>query len=111
LKTKRSVIGLLAAAPITCHNGARYIVMNHRDQLDVLWPGKFTAEEDATPPADLMFRATQEINFGRSFPGSCLGFWDHAILPQAPSNAIFQQFGGEKPSPAYESDRSGGTHR
>jgi glucose/arabinose dehydrogenase len=32
--------------------------------LDVLWAGKFTAEENAERPAEPMYRATQGLNFG-----------------------------------------------
>jgi glucose/arabinose dehydrogenase len=38
--------------------------MNSRDQLDVLWAGKFTAKENAERPAEPMYRATQGLNFG-----------------------------------------------
>ena len=31
--------------------------MNNRDQLDTLWPGKFTAQENAERPAEPIYRA------------------------------------------------------
>jgi glucose/arabinose dehydrogenase len=58
------VTGLRQEPAITWHDGAVYIVMNSRDQLDVLWAGKFTAEENAERPAEPMYRATQGLNFG-----------------------------------------------
>ena len=61
---ERFVTGLRQEPAITWHDGALYIVMNNRDQLDVLWPGKFTAEENATRPAEPMYRATAGMNFG-----------------------------------------------
>jgi glucose/arabinose dehydrogenase len=61
---EKFVTGLRQEPAITWHDGAVYIVMNSRDQLDVLWPGKFTAEENATRPAEPMYRATQGLNFG-----------------------------------------------
>jgi len=38
--------------------------MNNRDQLDTLWPKKFTADENATLPAEPMYRAVMGQNFG-----------------------------------------------
>lgn len=38
--------------------------MNSRDQLDVLWPGKFNTQENAMRPAEPMYRAVQGGNFG-----------------------------------------------
>ena len=61
---QRFVTGLRQEPAITWHDGALYIVMNSRDQLDVLWPEKFTAEQNATLPAEPMYRATQGMNFG-----------------------------------------------
>lgn len=56
--------GMRQMPAIAWHDGALYIVMNSRDQLDVLWPGKFTAEENATRPAEPMYRASPGANFG-----------------------------------------------
>jgi glucose/arabinose dehydrogenase len=61
---QKFVTGLRQEPAITWHDGAVYIVMNSRDQLDVLWAGKFTAEENAERPAEPMYRATQGLNFG-----------------------------------------------
>ena len=61
---EKFVTGLRQEPAITWHDGALYIVMNSRDQFDVLWPEKFTAEENATRPAEPMYRATQGLNFG-----------------------------------------------
>jgi glucose/arabinose dehydrogenase len=38
--------------------------MNNRDQLDVFWPEKFTAKDNAERPAEPMYRAVQGSNFG-----------------------------------------------
>jgi glucose/arabinose dehydrogenase len=47
------------------HDGALYIVMNSRDQLDTLFPGMFTAQENAERPAEPMYKVTQAgTNFG-----------------------------------------------
>ena len=60
----RFATGLRQFPAITWHDGALYIAMNSRDQLDVLWPDKFTAKDNAERPAEPMFRAVQGSNFG-----------------------------------------------
>jgi glucose/arabinose dehydrogenase len=64
---ERMVTGLRQEPAIAWHDGAVYIVMNNRDGLDTLWPGKFTAEENATRPAEPMYRADKGSNFGWPF--------------------------------------------
>jgi glucose/arabinose dehydrogenase len=59
--------GMRQMPAITWHNGALYVVMNNRDQLDTLWPERFTAEENATRPAEPMFRVEQGGNYGWPF--------------------------------------------
>lgn len=68
----RFATGLRQMPAIAWQNGALYIVMNNRDQLDVLWPDKFTAQENAERPAEPMYRAVEGSNFGWPF---C--FWDY----------------------------------
>jgi glucose/arabinose dehydrogenase len=60
----RFATGMRQMPAITWHDGAVYVVMNSRDQLDVLFPEHFTAEENATRPAEPMYRAMQGSNFG-----------------------------------------------
>jgi glucose/arabinose dehydrogenase len=60
----RFATGLRQFPALTWHDGALYIVMNNRDQLDTLWPGKYTAEDNATRPAEPMYRAVMGSNFG-----------------------------------------------
>jgi glucose/arabinose dehydrogenase len=59
--------GLRQMPAITWHDGALYIAMNNRDQLDILWPGQFTAKENAERPAEPLYRAVQGSNFGWPF--------------------------------------------
>jgi len=67
--------GMRQMPAIAWHDGKLYIVMNSRDQLDTLWPGKFTAEENATRPAEPMYRVDhQGDNFGWPY---C--FWDYTV--------------------------------
>jgi glucose/arabinose dehydrogenase len=61
----RYATGMRQMPAITWHDGFLYIVMNSRDQLDTLFPGKFTAEENATRPAEPMYRVDKQgDNFG-----------------------------------------------
>lgn len=67
--------GMRQMPAIAWHDGALFIVMNSRDQLDVLWPGKFTAEENATRPAEPMYRVDKQgDNFGWPY---C--FYDYTV--------------------------------
>ena len=60
--------GLRQFPAITWHDGALYIVMNNRDQLDALWPEHFTAKDNAERPAEPMYKVTKAgENFGWPF--------------------------------------------
>jgi len=59
--------GMRQFPAITWHDGALYIVMNNRDQLNSFWPDKFTAQDNAERPAEPMYRATGGENFGWPF--------------------------------------------
>jgi len=83
---ERFVTGLRQEPAITWHDGAVYIVMNSRDQLDTMWPGKFTAEENATRPAEPMFRGVKGANFGWPY---C--FWDYGQQ----KNLLNPEYGGD----------------
>jgi glucose/arabinose dehydrogenase len=60
----RFATGLRQFPALTWHDGAIYIVMNNRDQLNTLWPKYFTAQDNADRPAEPMYRATMGSNFG-----------------------------------------------
>ncbi len=60
----RYATGLRQMPAITWHDGALYIAMNNRDQLDLMWPGQFTAQENAERPAEPLYRAVEGSNFG-----------------------------------------------
>ena len=68
----RFTTGLRQMPAIAWHDGALYIAMNNRDSLDTLWPGKFTAQENAERPAEPLYRAVAGSNFGWPY---C--FWDY----------------------------------
>jgi glucose/arabinose dehydrogenase len=60
--------GLRQMPAITWHDGALYITMNSRDQLDTLWGTAFTSTENAERPAEPMYRVdAQGANFGWPF--------------------------------------------
>jgi glucose/arabinose dehydrogenase len=60
----RFATGLRQMLAITWHDGALYIAMNNRDQLDILWPDVFTAKDNAERPAEPLYRAVKGSNFG-----------------------------------------------
>lgn len=61
---EKYLTGLRQEPAITWHDGAVYITMNSRDQLDTLWPGKFDSTENAMRPAEPMYRGEKGTNFG-----------------------------------------------
>jgi glucose/arabinose dehydrogenase len=78
--------GMRQFPAITWHDGAVYIVMNNRDQLDVFWPDKFTGKENAERPAEPMFRAVQGSDFGWPY---C--FFDYGLK----KNLLNPEYGGD----------------
>jgi glucose/arabinose dehydrogenase len=56
--------GLRQMPAIAWHDGALYIAMNNRDQLDTMWPDVFTAQDNAERPAEPLYRAVQGSDFG-----------------------------------------------
>jgi glucose/arabinose dehydrogenase len=63
----RFATGLRQFPALTWHDGYLFIVMNNRDQLDTLWPEHFNAEQNATWPAEPMYRASLGDNYGWPF--------------------------------------------
>ena len=60
----RYATGLRQMPAIAWHDGALYIAMNNRDQLDTLWPDTFRAEDNVNRPSEPLYRAEQGSNFG-----------------------------------------------
>ena len=60
----RFATGMRQMPAITWHDGALYVVMHNRDQLDTFWPEHFTAKDNAERPAEGMYRAVQGTNGG-----------------------------------------------
>jgi glucose/arabinose dehydrogenase len=61
---KRYVTGMRQMVGLTWHDNALWAVMHNRDGLDTMWPGQFTAEQNAEWPAEYLVRATDGANFG-----------------------------------------------
>src|SRR5580765_2349311 len=78
--------GMRQFPAITWHDGAVYVVMNNRDQLDVFWPEKFTAKDNAERPAEPMYRAVQGSDFGWPY---C--FFDYGQK----KNVLNPEYGGD----------------
>jgi glucose/arabinose dehydrogenase len=49
---------------LTWHDNSLWAVMHNRDSLDTLWPGKFTAEQNAEWPAEYLLKVPEGANFG-----------------------------------------------
>jgi len=60
----RFATGLRQMPALAWHDNALFIVMNSRDQLNSFWPEKFTAQDNAERPAEPMYRAVQDSDFG-----------------------------------------------
>jgi glucose/arabinose dehydrogenase len=60
----RFATGLRQMTGLAWHEGALYIAMHNRDQLDVFWPDIFTAKDNAERPAESLYRAVQGSDFG-----------------------------------------------
>jgi len=61
---RRYVTGLRQEVGLTWHDNSLWFVMHNRDGLDTMWPGKFTAEQNAEWPAEYLGKGTEGANFG-----------------------------------------------
>ncbi len=87
----RYATGMRQMPAIAWHDGFLYVVMNSRDSLDQLWPGKFTAEENATRPAEPMYRVDKQgDNFG----------WPYCFYDYLAQKLLLQpEYGGDGKTP------------
>jgi glucose/arabinose dehydrogenase len=60
----RYATGLRQMLAITWHDGALYVAMNNRDQLDTLWPDLFKTEDNVQRPSEPLYRVDEGSNFG-----------------------------------------------
>jgi glucose/arabinose dehydrogenase len=58
------VTGLRQEPDVAWAYGAPYTVMNNRDQIDILYPEHYSAEDNNEGPAEVMYRADQGLDFG-----------------------------------------------
>ncbi|HXS06067.1 MAG TPA: hypothetical protein VN723_04700 [Rhizomicrobium sp.] len=58
------VTGLRQEPDVAWAYGAPYTVMNNRDQIDMLYPEHYDAEDNNDGPAEVMYRADQGSDFG-----------------------------------------------
>jgi glucose/arabinose dehydrogenase len=60
----RYATGMRQMPAIAWHDGALYMAMNGRDQLDTLWPDLFKAEDNVQRPSETLYRVTPDMNVG-----------------------------------------------
>jgi glucose/arabinose dehydrogenase len=60
----RYATGMRQMPAITWHDGALYVAMNGRDQIDTLWPDLFKAEDNVDRPSETLYRVTPNMNAG-----------------------------------------------
>jgi glucose/arabinose dehydrogenase len=61
---RRYSTGMRQEVGLTWHDNSLWAVMHNRDGLDTLWPGKFTAEQNAEWPAEYLLKVADGANFG-----------------------------------------------
>jgi glucose/arabinose dehydrogenase len=68
------------------HAGHLFAAMNSRDSLDTLWPGKFTAQDNATRPLEPLLQVDQGSVFG----------WPYCYFDgQANDMVLAPEYGGD----------------
>jgi glucose/arabinose dehydrogenase len=74
----RYATGMRQMIGLAWHDGALFVAMHGRDQLDTLWPEKFTAEQNAELPAETLLRVSDGANFG--WPYCFFSTADHKLV-------------------------------
>jgi glucose/arabinose dehydrogenase len=74
----RYATGMRQMIALAWHDGSLYAVMHNRDQLDTLWPGQFTADQNAELPAEAFLKVDEGANFG--WPYCYLDSTKHRLL-------------------------------
>ena len=58
---KRYATGLRQLPGLTWYDNSLWVAMHNRDSLDILWPGQFTAEQNAEWPAEYALKVGRRI--------------------------------------------------
>lgn len=91
---RRYATGMRQLPGLTWHNGSLWVGMHNRDSLDTLWPGQFTAEQNAEWPAEYLLKVTEGANFG----------WPYCFYSNAENKLVTNpEYGGD----GKKSDRCG----
>ena len=61
---KRYATGMRQMPGLTWYDNSLWVMMHNRDGLDTLWPGQFTAEQNAEWPAEYLLKVGDGSNFG-----------------------------------------------
>jgi glucose/arabinose dehydrogenase len=83
---KRYATGMRQMIALAWHQNALYAAMHGRDQLNTLWPDKFTAEQNAILPSETLNRVEPGSNFGWPY---CHHDWQQNALVLSP------EYGGD----------------
>src|SRR5262245_18895607 len=75
---QRYATGLRQMPAITWHDGALWVVMNNRDQIDTLWSDQFTPEDNQTRPGEPMYRIEAGGNYG--WPDCFYDFFQQKLM-------------------------------
>lgn len=93
---KRYATGMRQMVGLTWHDNSLWVVMHNRDSLDTLWPGKFTAEQNAEWPAETLLKAADGSNFG----------WPYCFYSNAEHKLVTNpEYGGDGRRSILESQR------
>jgi glucose/arabinose dehydrogenase len=83
---QRYATGMRQNFAMAWHNGRLYLVQHGRDQLDTLWPGLFTAEQNAELPSEEFLLVEEGADFGWPY---CYHDWQQQKRVLAP------EYGGD----------------
>jgi len=68
----RYATGMRQMIALRWNGDALFVAMHGRDQLDTLWPGLFTAQQNAELPSETLMRVSDGSNFGWPY---CMHDW------------------------------------
>jgi glucose/arabinose dehydrogenase len=83
---RRYATGMRQMIALAWHDNALFVAMHGRDQLNTLWPGKFTDQQNAELPSETLLKVTDGANFGWPY---CMHDWMQNTLVLNP------EYGGD----------------